>query len=401
MLLISQNQKKTFFKINKMEGLFKMGTTETRFQLFVPLRKSNSEHQVTYELNPDGTLDIEGIASTTSKDLQGDVMLPSAIDSMKQQILTLGKNLHGDHRPFLFDGLMGAVNKVYETDNEKLKIGATILSKYASDIKEMLDIGVNLGFSVGGAMKEYTINKSNGLNISDVYLDEVSLTAIPANLDTLGTVTTQKGVVKSNCLGGICWGLQKNLQKNLNQKNNDEEINMSEEGNQQNQQNNKNDELDSKIKATVDELWNEKQQGLVTAIVNEIKPELKNIVQEEINKKEEEPEGGSQPSTPAEPVEKNNLNPEETAKIIAKTVKDEMNSFKEQFFKSANENRNPQPAVNLNQQEAILNKNQNAKNNKQDDTSMVKTYSTEETSKILLRKQRSINPIVSAALNNI
>lgn len=391
-----------------MEGLFKMGTTETRFQLFVPLRKSNSEHQVTYELNPDGTLDIEGIASTTSKDLQGDVMLPSAIDSMKQQILTLGKNLHGDHRPFLFDGLMGAVNKVYETDNEKLKIGATILSKYASDIKEMLDIGVNLGFSVGGAMKEYTINKSNGLNISDVYLDEVSLTAIPANLDTLGTVTTQKGVVKSNCLGGICWGLQKNLQKNLNQKNNDEEINMSEEGNQQNQQNNKNDELDSKIKATVDELWNEKQQGLVTAIVNEIKPELKNIVQEEINKKEEEPEGGeggSQQSTPAEPVEKNNLNPEETANIIAKTVQDEMNSFKEQFFKSANDNRNPQSSVNLNSQEDILNKNnqqqENNNNTNSDEESMVKTYSTTETSKILLKKQRSINPIVSAALNNL
>ena len=401
MLLISQ-PKKTYKRRFKLMAT----ATETRFQLFVPLVKSNTDqYNVTYELNPNGTLDIEGIASTTSKDLQGDVMLPSAIDYMKQQILTLGKNLHGDHKPFLFDGLMGAVNKVYETNNDKLKIGATILSKYASDVKEMLDIGVNLGFSVGGAMKEYTINKSNGLNISDVYLDEVSLTAIPANLDTLGTVTTQKGVVKSNCLGGICYGLQKNLQKNNN---NDEGINMPDNGNQQNQnQENNNDELDSKIKATVDELWNEKQQGLVTAIVNEIKPELKNIVQEEINKKEEEPEGGeggSQQSTPAEPVEKNNLNPEETANIIAKTVQDEMNSFKEQFFKSANDNRNPQSSVNLNSQEEILNKNnQQPENNNtnSDEESMVKTYSTTETSKILLKKQRSINPIVSAALNNL
>ena len=182
---------------------------------------------------------------------------------------------------------------------------------------------------------------------------------------------------------------------------------MPDNGNQQNQnQENNNDELDSKIKATVDELWNEKQQGLVSAIVNEIKPELKNIVQEEINKKEEEPEGGeggSQQSTPAEPVEKNNLNPEETANIIAKTVQDEMNSFKEQFFKSANDNRNPQSSVNLNSQEEILNKNnqQPETNNNSDEEPMVKTYSTTETSKILLKKQRSINPIVSAALNNL
>ena len=132
---------------------------------------------------------------------------------------------------------------------------------------------------------------------------------------------------------------------------------------------------------------------------------LEEEVQE--NFEEEEPEGGeggSQQSTPAEPVEKNNLNPEETANIIAKTVQDEMNSFKEQFFKSANDNRNPQSSVNLNSQEEILNKNnQQPENNNtnSDEESMVKTYSTTETSKILLKKQRSINPIVSAALNNL
>lgn len=379
---------------------------KTRFQLYVPLQKSNLEN-VTYELNPNGTLDIQGIASTGSKDLQGDVMLPSAIASMKKQILSLGKNLHGDHKPFLFDGLLGAINKVYETDNDKLEIGATILSKYASDVKEMLDIGVNLGFSVGGAMKEYTINKSNGLNISDVYLDEISLTAIPANLDTLGTVTTQKGVVKSNCLNGVCYGIRKNLQKNLNQKIiNDEEINMSEEGKQQNQQNNNNDELDSKIKATVDELWNEKQQGLVTAIVNEIKPELKNIVHEEINKKEEPPEGNTGGSTTEggeTPGIEKHFNQEETNKMIKDTITKEMSGFKEQFFKNLNESRNPESNVNLNKQEDILNKNnqQPETNNNSDEEPMVKTYSTTETSKILLKKQRSINPIVSAALNNL
>ena len=87
--------------------------TKKEFQWYVPLQKNTLEN-VSYELNDDGTLDIEGIASTINKDLQGDVMLPSAIASMKKQILAMGKNLHGDHKPFLFDGLMGAVNK-FET----------------------------------------------------------------------------------------------------------------------------------------------------------------------------------------------------------------------------------------------------------------------------------------------
>ena len=39
-----------------------------------------------YNLNDDGTLTIEGTASTTNKDLEGDVILQSAIDSMKIQL---------------------------------------------------------------------------------------------------------------------------------------------------------------------------------------------------------------------------------------------------------------------------------------------------------------------------
>ena len=83
---------------------------DNRFRLYVPLTKSNNNTNIDvtdYKLNENGTLDIEGIASTDNKDLQGDKMLPSAIESMKKQLLTLGKNLHGDHKPFLFNGLLG------------------------------------------------------------------------------------------------------------------------------------------------------------------------------------------------------------------------------------------------------------------------------------------------------
>lgn len=367
---------------------------DNRFRLYVPLTKSNNNTSIDvtdYKLNENGTLDIEGIASTINKDLQGDKMLPSAIESMKKQLLTLGKNLHGDHKPFLFNGLLGAVNKVYDSNNDKLHIGATVLSKYAPDIKEMLDIGVNLGYSIGGAATKYTINKSNGLDVADVYLDEISLTAMPANLDTLGTVTTQKGVVEGTCINGICHQLAKNLKKNR-----DEEKNMSEENNQQ--QNNPED-VDSKIKSAVDELWAEKEQGLVDAITESIKPEIKNIVQEEMKKEENnsnpEDNNGGNGENP-EGVQKS-FDSDAIGKAIAKGIQSEMAEFKKQFFKDVNNGRNPQSDLDLQQQENLLKQKQKG----QEENQINKTYSTEETAKILMKRQRTVNPIMGAVLNNL
>lgn len=367
---------------------------DNRFRLYVPLSKSNNNTSIDvtdYKLNENGTLDIEGIASTINKDLQGDKMLPSAIESMKKQLLTLGKNLHGDHKPFLFNGLLGAVNKVYDSNNDKLHIGATVLSKYAPDIKEMLDIGVNLGYSIGGAATKYTINKSNGLDVADVYLDEISLTAMPANLDTLGTVTTQKGVVEGTCINGICHQLAKNLKKNR-----DEENNMSEENNQP--QNNPED-VDSKIKSAVEELWAEKEQGLVDAITESIKPEIKNIVQEEMKKEEDnsnpEDNNGGNGENP-EGVEKS-FDSDAIGKAIAKGIQSEMAEFKKQFFKDVNEGRDPNSDLDLQHQEDLLKQKQR----KQEENQINKTYSTEETAKILMKRQRTVNPIMGAVLNNL
>ena len=356
--------------------------TKKEFQWYVPLQKNTLE-DVKYHLNDNGSLDIEGIASTNSKDLQGDVMLPSAIASMKKQILAMGKNLHGDHEPFLFKGLLGAVNKVDETDDDKLRIGATVLSKYAQDIKEMIDIGVNLGFSVGGAATKYKLNKSNGLDVSDVYLREISLTAMPANLDTLGTVTTQKGVVQGTCLGGICHELSKNFKKTR-----EEEITMSEEEKKPEEETKPQEDgdLESKIKNIVDELWAEKQQGVVDAVVKEVRSEVKNLVQEAL--KPEEPEQDNK----TDDVEKS-FNPEDLGTAIAKAVQTEMKDFKKQFFKKVDNDRNPQSGVDLQKQEDLL--------NNREDEKITKTYSTEETAKILMKRQRTVNPIMGAVLNNL
>ena len=109
-----------------------MALKNNQFRVYLPLTKNQ---QTKYNLNENGTLDIIGIASTTNQDLQKDIILPSAIESMKKQLLTSNRNLHGDHEYGLFTGLLGTINKVLDSDNNILKVGATILSKYAPEIK--------------------------------------------------------------------------------------------------------------------------------------------------------------------------------------------------------------------------------------------------------------------------
>ena len=170
---------------------------------------------------------------------------------------------------------------------------------------------------------------------------------------------------------------------------------MSEENNQP--QNNS-EELDSKIKSAVNELWSEKEQGLVEAITESIKPELKNIVQEEMKKEdgsEQNDEGNDGGSGDNQGDVQKSFDPEEMGKIIAKAVSDEMGDFKKQFFKNLDDTRNPESNLNLQQQEDLLNQNQEEGNQ------INKTYSTEETAKILMKRQRTVNPIMGAVLNNL
>ena len=183
-----------------------------QFQLFVPFSQKSQEEETKYSENDNGTLTIEGIASTTNKDLQGDIILPSAIRSMKKQLLTTTKNLHGDHLHGL-DGIYGAIKEVLNSDDTSLKIKADILKAKSPQIKDMLDVGVNLGLSIGGKITEYTILEDHGWEIKDLRLMEISLTGMPANWDTYGTIheSTDKSIVKAKCLAGACHVIRKNL----------------------------------------------------------------------------------------------------------------------------------------------------------------------------------------------
>lgn len=346
-----------------------------RFRVYVPLTKNNQQK---YTLNDDGTLDIIGTASTTSQDLQKDIMLPSAINSMKKQLLTSNKNLHGDHEYGLFTGLLGSINKVLDSDNDTLKIGATILSKYAPDIKEMLDIGVNLGLSIGGAPTEYDRNSDGGWNVKNARLDEISLTSMPANIDTLGTVTTTKnGIVEGNCIAGVCNKIIKNMESNhmANEDNNKPD-------NIEDPQKQDTVDLKSEIQTIVDELWIEKEEGIIEKITNNVKSEIQDIVQEEVQNNEPAQDSGndSNNDAPTDPVQKN-IKPEDVQNMIQKSFHD----FEEKFFKNLTETREPQSQVPVPPQPKPVKK----------------TFSTEEAAEVLMRKQLTRNPLINAISNNL
>ena len=125
---------------------------------------------------------------------------------MVEQAPTL--NIHGDHR-YGLDHVIGAVKDVSESEG-KLHIKFLVTKKYSPLIKDMLDTGIHLGLSIGGFVKDYDTTTKT---IKNINLKEISLTALPANWDTFGTVRS-KNLVKSNCFTGACHNMIKNLKAN-------------------------------------------------------------------------------------------------------------------------------------------------------------------------------------------
>ena len=310
---------------------------DMRFKLYVP-----SDLNKSYGLNPDGTLTIEGVASTTNKDLQGDIVLQSAIDSMKHQLTTSHKNLHGDHEYKLFDGIIGAIKEVVDSQDNLLKIKAIIRSKYASEVKEMLDIGINLGLSIGGRVTDYNpIN--DGWEIKDIDLFEISLTGMPANYDTFGTVTASKNndVVEAKCLAGAC---------NLIRKKYMETNNMSEQKNNNPQNNNEDfiteEQCKSICKNFMNEYIAEKQEEIQSATIEACKSDIDRLIDEKIKEL-------TLPSNPPQEGNGNGGSEKDLTEILSEfkdEIKEELgkNIFSEEDFKKGladfiKGERNPQP----------------------------------------------------------
>jgi len=209
-----------------------------------------------YGLNEDGTLTITGIASTTNEDLDGEIVSPNALESLAQQVI--GLNLHLDHNHH-YDGGIGVI-KDAELENSSLRITAVILPEFAEGILERLSLGMNFGFSIGGIP---VINSMNSNVINDFILLEVSLTLLPANWDTFGTVET-KGLVESKCLTGACHYILKEKRSNtMSKKDLKEPIEVSDE-----------------LKQEFVNIVNEAVYNLKPQIVEDIRGEISGIIRE-------------------------------------------------------------------------------------------------------------------------
>ena len=126
----------------------------------------------------DGSVNIRGLASTNSIDRVGDVINHDAwtksggLDNFKHNPIILFN--HNYDKP------IGRATSM-EVNKSGLELGARI-SKSAGEIKDLIKDGVLGAFSVGFRVKDAEYNEeTDGLEIKDAELFEVSVVSVPAN----------------------------------------------------------------------------------------------------------------------------------------------------------------------------------------------------------------------------
>lgn len=258
----------------------------------------------------DGRLLLEGIASTTSRDLNGDVISKEAISQMKES--AIGLNIYADHLYGLSD-TVGVVKEVNETDENTLSIKFLVTKQASPILKDLLDTGVQLGLSIGGSVDDYD-NKTNTVN--SIILKEISLTTIPANTDTMGTVAIAKnGEVLCGCLSGACKTIIK-MEKN----------NMVDKQTNPNSSDSLNDEQISQVDDRINQAFRSLADQLVQGIVDGLTPYFEQLESEQ-SPSEEASESDDEQTIDDEKVEKadveskdeDDTNDDESKDEIAKT----------------------------------------------------------------------------------
>lgn len=184
--------------------------TEQKFRIYCSnITKSlDPNYQVDDKTQP---LILEGVASTSDVDLEGDYITQQCIESFKLQATNC--NIHNNHNVGL-DDVIGTVLEVLDSDSRTLKIKFSILPLFRRHIEECIDNGVKLGLSIGGTILDYD-SGDDGLKIKNMMLHEISLTPLPANWNTMGTVQHSKkmDVIEAKCLNGVCKQFLKNIHK--------------------------------------------------------------------------------------------------------------------------------------------------------------------------------------------
>lgn len=257
-----------------------MTTAVTEYRVYgLPIESKS------YDMEDDGTLTIIGVASTTNKDYANEIVSPEVLESLAKQ--AVGINIYRDHNRH-YDGGIGAVIEAWVDDNQ-LWIKGKILSEYAPGIKERLDIGMNFGFSISGFPKKQRVPE--GLLIVDYDLKDITLTYIPMNWDTYGTVEYKsQNLIASNCLTGACYhAITNDDGETMEKKDNDKiEEEIPEEPVEDKKEINDGAGLSDAQLNQVKDLLNEVVAELEPRIIDNLKPELETIANDVASKTAEE-----------------------------------------------------------------------------------------------------------------
>lgn len=279
-----------------------MAMTNKEFKIYSPLsQKSVQRFKESVLESTDESVErilLEGIASTTNRDMHNEIVSEDAINEMAESAKLL--NIHGDHWYGLND-VIGAI-KDATVEDATLKIQFLITKEFTPKVQDLLETGVHLGLSIGGWIKEY----DEELRVIKSFdLKEISLTAMPANWDSFGTVTTAKGLVKSTCLTGACHTIIKNFEADKMADNNNEDVFTEEKATQ-----------------LFNELFAEAKDELVKTVVEEVKGDLEALVDEKLKANEGNDDEGNKPAEGEE--EDKGLDAEALSKSIIEGLSSKM-----------------------------------------------------------------------------
>jgi HK97 family phage prohead protease len=152
-----------------------------RFKVFVPMLKASREE--------DGRMRLHGIASSTIKDLHGDVMSRSAIEDMQRS--AVGLTMFLNHSYTVPEDVGGTITAAHLSDwvdgtgtDLPVEVEVNKANPRAVNAFESIEGGTQLGISIGALIPEGGAKwdkKSGGFIIEHVQLLEASLVGIPAN----------------------------------------------------------------------------------------------------------------------------------------------------------------------------------------------------------------------------
>ena len=375
------------------------------FKVYSPLTAKSVKSFTSKSEESEDRILLEGVASTTSRDLHDEIVSSSAIESMSEQALEL--NIHGDHW-YGLDDVIGAI-KDATVEDKQLKIKFLITKKYTPDIKDLLETGVRLGLSIGGYVTAY--DEKNRI-INEIELHEISLTAMPANWDTFGTVTTSKGLVESNCIAGACHAIVKNLgEQNMTSVNKEE----------QNQEEETSGLTKDEVIELINEYMAEKEETISQEITEKVESQLEAIVEAKVQElideePPEEPPADDETKAADEEEEKpededeneeedetKSFNPEDISKAINEGIANALgDDFVEKVASKMFGNFDKQRTNEGSKYEQYMKTIEAQKKEESAEPPVEKnTFSTRETAEILMRKQQTANPIMAAVMKQL